>query len=62
MQAGDVVVVARGRRYFSNDELTSSLRATSKPSATVSLGRAPSAQIYVLDANSLAALADAASR
>jgi hypothetical protein len=62
LQAGDVVIVARGRRYFSNDELTSSLRETSKPSATVSLGRVPSARIYVLDANSLAALTDAASR
>jgi hypothetical protein len=62
MREGDVVVVARGRRYFSNDELTASLRQTSKPKATVSLGRVPSAEIYVLDAESLAALTGAASR
>jgi hypothetical protein len=62
MREGDVVVVARGRRYFSNDELTASLRQTSKPQATVSLGRVPSAEIYVLDAKSLAALTEAATR
>lgn len=47
---GDIVVVARGRRYFSNDELTSRLEAASQPTASVSLGRVPSARIYVLDA------------
>jgi hypothetical protein len=62
MREGDVVVVARGRRYFSNDELTAALRQTSKPQATVSLGRVPSAEIYVLDAKSLAALTEAAAR
>jgi 4-amino-4-deoxy-L-arabinose transferase-like glycosyltransferase len=62
MQAGDVVVVARGRRYFSNDELTTRLREASKPSAEVSLGGVPSAQVYVLDAESLAAVVGAAPR
>jgi hypothetical protein len=62
MRAGDVVVVARGRRYFSNDELTGRLRETSKPRASVSLGRVPSVLVYVLDENSSAALAEAASR
>ncbi|HVF42521.1 MAG TPA: glycosyltransferase family 39 protein [Pyrinomonadaceae bacterium] len=62
MREGDVVVVARGRRYFSNDELTASLRETSKPSSTVSLGRVPSAEVYVLDAKSAAALNGVASR
>jgi hypothetical protein len=62
MREGDVIVVARGRRYFSNDELTASLRQTSKPKAMVSLGRVPSAEIYVLDAESLAALTEAAAR
>jgi Dolichyl-phosphate-mannose-protein mannosyltransferase len=54
MGPGDVVVVARGRRYFSNDELTERLRRASKPAAEVSLGRVPAAQIYVLDSESLA--------
>jgi hypothetical protein len=62
MQPGDVVVVARGRRYFSNDELTAALRETSKPSATVSLGHVPSAEVYVLDAKSAAVLNESASR
>jgi Dolichyl-phosphate-mannose-protein mannosyltransferase len=56
LRPGDLVVVARGRRYFSNDELTERLRQTSKPAAAVSLGHVPSAQIYVLDAQSLASL------
>lgn len=47
---GDTVVVARGRRYFSNDELTSRLGAASKPAADISLGRVPSARVYTLDA------------
>ena len=46
---GDVVVVARGRRYFSNDELTSRLEAASQPAANISLGRVPSARVYKLD-------------
>ena len=62
VREGDVVVVARGRRYFSNEELTKGLRETSKPSAVVSLGRVPSAEVYVLDAKSAAALTEAASR
>jgi hypothetical protein len=47
---GDVVVVARGRRYFSNDELTSRLEAASQPAADIYLGRVPSARVYTLDA------------
>jgi hypothetical protein len=49
-QPGDIVVIARGRRYFSNDELTSRLEAASQPTVTVSLGRVPSARVYALDA------------
>ncbi|MDT7779831.1 MAG: hypothetical protein QOC99_2343 [Acidobacteriota bacterium] len=55
---GDVVVVARGRRYFSNDELTSRLEAASQPSATISLGGVESARIYVLDNVSLGAVSE----
>ena len=47
---GDLVVVARGRRYFSNDELTSRLDAASQPAASINLGRVPSARVYALDA------------
>ena len=54
---GDLVVVARGRRYFSNDELTSRLEAASKPAADISLGRVPSARVYALDAATFEAVA-----
>ncbi len=47
---GDLLIVARGRRYFSNDELTSRLEAPSQPAVSISLGRVPSARVYVLDA------------
>ena len=58
LQAGDCIVVVRGRRYFSNDELTSRLSAASQPSATIALGEVPSARIYVLDADSLSVVKD----
>ncbi len=53
---GDVVVVARGRRYFSNEEITSRLDAASQPAAVVSLGGVPSARVYALDEASAAVL------
>ncbi|MDT5158416.1 MAG: hypothetical protein QOH51_2773 [Acidobacteriota bacterium] len=59
---GDVVVVARGRRYFSNDELTSRLEAASQPSVTISLGGVESARIYVLDNVSLGAVSESVNR
>jgi hypothetical protein len=46
---GDIIVVQRGRRYFSNDALISKLEATSQPVASLSLGVVPSTRIYVLD-------------
>jgi hypothetical protein len=62
LQAGDIVVVARGRRYFSNDELTTRLAAASQPADAVSLGGVPSARVYVLDAESLRMLAEVINR
>jgi hypothetical protein len=52
-QAGDVIVVSRGRRYHSNDVLTARLQAESKPSASISLGDVLSAQVFLLDAASI---------
>jgi len=46
---GDFVIVARGRRYFSNDAIISTLRDHSTPVAEVKLGSVPSAKIYELD-------------
>ncbi len=47
--AGDVVVVARGRRYFSNDAIINKLRETSAPAVNISLGKTPSASVFILD-------------
>jgi hypothetical protein len=53
-RAGDVVVLARGRRYFSNDALTRELAARFRPLAEVSLGETPAARVFLLDENSAA--------
>src|SRR5215207_4056968 len=49
---GDFVVIARGRRYFSNDALTSALRDNAVPVAELKLGVVPSVKIYQMDQNS----------
>ncbi len=54
---GDIIIVARGRRYFSNDALVKRLEETARPVATLSLGETPSARIFVLDRQALEALA-----
>lgn len=46
---GDFVIDARGRRYFSNDALISSLRQTGLPVFKVSLGVTPSADVYQIN-------------
>jgi 4-amino-4-deoxy-L-arabinose transferase-like glycosyltransferase len=61
-RAGDVVVVARGRRYFSNEEVTSGLAAASQPTAAVSLGGVESARVYALDAAAAGLVAGVAGR
>ena len=55
--AGDLVVVARGRRYFSNDALVRRLEAAGAPAATLTLGRVHSTSVFVLDETSAAAIA-----
>jgi Dolichyl-phosphate-mannose-protein mannosyltransferase len=45
---GDFVVIARGRRYFSNDALISSLSQLT-PDILISLGAIPSAKVYLLN-------------
>jgi predicted membrane-bound dolichyl-phosphate-mannose-protein mannosyltransferase len=54
--AGDVVIVARGRRYLTNDALVDRLTAQAKPDATLFLGETPSVRIFVLDEADVAAL------
>jgi len=43
---GDYVIVARGRRYFSNDVIISTLRDHATPITELKLGVVPSAKIY----------------
>jgi hypothetical protein len=50
---GDFIIIARGRRYFSNDALTSALRDHATPMTELKLGTVPSAKIYQLDQTSL---------
>lgn len=60
--AGDFVIVARGRRYFSNDEMVKSLQQADTPDIELSLGRVPSIKIYELDQSSAKIFRDAAAR
>jgi 4-amino-4-deoxy-L-arabinose transferase-like glycosyltransferase len=51
-ETGDVVIVARGRRYFSNDVLVKSLQQASAADVSLSLGKVESLKIYTLDQSS----------
>jgi hypothetical protein len=62
LTAGDIIVVARGRRYFSNDTLITKLETMSQPVANLSLGVVPSARIYVLDEAALRAVSEVIGR
>jgi hypothetical protein len=53
---GDFVIVARGRRYFSNDAIVSQLESEVAPVLSVSLGTIPAIRVYKLDATQLAAI------
>ncbi len=54
LQPDDYVIIARGRRYRSNDFITQTLPAQSQPAFRLSLAATPSIQIFKLDAASLA--------
>jgi hypothetical protein len=49
MRAGDIIIVARGRRYLTNDAFTASVEKNLAPAAQVSLGAVPSIKIFVLE-------------
>lgn len=59
---GDFVIDAPGRRYFSNELMTSALSQASTPAFRVYLGRVPSASVYLLDKKALGAVFEAARR
>lgn len=56
LRPGDFIIIARGRRYFSNDAIINTLRTHSTPTVELNLGPTPSARIYQLDQNSVDAL------
>lgn len=53
LQSGDFIIVARGRRYFSNDLYLQHLNSIT-PVAEIKAGEIPAARIYQLDENSSA--------
>lgn len=59
LRVNDFIIIARGRRYFSNDALITALRSQAKPIAELKLKTIPSAKIYQLDQNTLTALSEA---
>jgi Dolichyl-phosphate-mannose-protein mannosyltransferase len=56
LSAGDFVIDARGRTYFSNQAMLMRLRQTNRPAFSVSIGPTPAADVYLLDQKSLADL------
>jgi hypothetical protein len=56
LQAGDFVIDARGRTYFSNQAMLLRLRNVSKPNFDVAVGQVPATDVYILDEKSLPAL------
>ena len=46
---GDFIIAARGRRYFSNDALLSTLHQTRVADFRVAAGRVPSVEVYRID-------------
>jgi hypothetical protein len=62
LREGDFVIDARGRRYFSNEQMLEALEQSSAPAFRISLGNIPSASVYLLDKKSLEAIGEAARR
>ncbi|HEY6804585.1 MAG TPA: phospholipid carrier-dependent glycosyltransferase [Pyrinomonadaceae bacterium] len=56
LEIGDFVIVARGRRYFSNDALIARLAASAKPDFQMYLKSVPSVEVYVVNEATLAAI------
>lgn len=57
LAAGDFLIVARGRRYFSNDALVSQLSASATPAFSVAVGEVKAADVYILDEQTLTIIA-----
>ena len=59
---GDFIIIARGRRYFSNDALITTLDTNSTPLSTFHLDKIPSAKLYQLDQASVSLVHETSSR
>ncbi|MDT4968361.1 MAG: Dolichyl-phosphate-mannose-protein mannosyltransferase [Acidobacteriota bacterium] len=59
LEPGDFVMVARGRRYLSNDAFVARLEAIAQPIARLSLGDVPAVEIFLMDEKSLDAVSEA---
>jgi hypothetical protein len=53
MREGDYIVVARGRRYFSNDAVLTALKNSASPVLQLSLETVPAVEVYRLDQRTL---------
>jgi len=60
LNAGDFIIVARGRHYFSNDALITTLRDHATPIEEFKLGVVPSAKLYELTESTLQSLTSSA--
>lgn len=60
IQPGDFVIVARGRRYFSNDKLIAALDATAKPDFQMFLNTVPSVKVFIVNEVTMETIKNAA--
>ncbi|MEJ7615680.1 MAG: hypothetical protein WKF30_01595 [Pyrinomonadaceae bacterium] len=59
LATGDIIIDAKGRRYFSNDKLTNILRSAATPIDRLPYGPTNSISIYVLDERVLTLIREA---
>jgi len=56
LRAGDVVVTATGRKYFSNEQILNALAREATPTETIKLAEAEAVRVYLLDEQSVVLL------
>ena len=62
LASGDFIIIARGRRYFSNDAIVTALNTHSTPVSSFHLNSVPSAKLYQLNEASLSLVLSAPQR
>src|SRR5205085_12204080 len=53
LRVGDFIIAARGRRYFSNDAILTTLQQTTAPVIRINVGARPALEVYALDENTV---------